>query len=280
MDENKNLENGNSNNETNNTENTHKQNETNNPPNNGNNNTVNNNSNAHQTLGILGLVFGIIALVISFIPCLGIYALFPGIIAVILSIIGLVLANKNGITKKGLIIAALVISVLATLIAGYQFYVITYYAKSFHEASSYIEEMDKAMNDTDNDEYSDEEEYNDNETSNDSEEYNEEENTDTNNYNDDEKTTNWEKEFNEIIAEKDYDKILDYYEEAINEYVKLAKEAKAGNYDAAMKTLPELTKIGIIGSKVIVIAPYFNDEQKKRFEAINKKANEIEKTKK
>jgi hypothetical protein len=76
-------------------------------------------SSAGQGLGIAGLIVGIIALIISFIPCLGMFALIPGIIALILSGIGVMIATKkNG--AKGITIAALVISALACGIAGYQ----------------------------------------------------------------------------------------------------------------------------------------------------------------
>ena len=73
-------------------------------------------STAGQGLGIAGLVLGIIALILSFIPCIGWVAIIPGFIAIALCIVGLTQANKaNG--AKGLIIAALVISILGTSIA-------------------------------------------------------------------------------------------------------------------------------------------------------------------
>ncbi|HUW05105.1 MAG TPA: DUF308 domain-containing protein [Williamwhitmania sp.] len=71
---------------------------------------------AGQTLGILGIVLGIIAFLISLIPCVGIIAIVPGIIAIVLSAIGLDQARRsNG--AKGLGYAALSISIIATLIA-------------------------------------------------------------------------------------------------------------------------------------------------------------------
>ena len=85
---------------------------------------------AGKGLGIAGLVLGILALVISFIPCLGMYAVVPGVIAIILSAIGLASAAKNQ-GAKGLNIAALIISILGTAIAGYQYYVISSAAESF-----------------------------------------------------------------------------------------------------------------------------------------------------
>lgn len=76
---------------------------------------------AGQGLGIAGFVLGLLALIISFIPCLGMYALLPGIVAIVFSAIALAQANKANATK-GLIIAALVISILGTSIAAWQFF--------------------------------------------------------------------------------------------------------------------------------------------------------------
>jgi hypothetical protein len=93
------------------------------------------NPNAGQGLGIAGLVLGIIALIISFIPCLGMYAIVPGVIAIVLSAIGYSQATKAN-AKKGLIIAALVISILGTAIAAWQFYI-------FRNAPAKIEQFGK-----------------------------------------------------------------------------------------------------------------------------------------
>jgi len=71
---------------------------------------------AGQTLNILGVVLGIIALIIAMIPCVGFVAIVPGIIGIILSAIGLDQARRaNG--AKGLGYAALTISITATVIA-------------------------------------------------------------------------------------------------------------------------------------------------------------------
>ncbi len=78
---------------------------------------VNNASSNGQGLGIAGLILGIVALVVSFIPCIGLLALIPGIIAVVFSAIALNQANRTG-SAKGIIIAALVISILGTSMAG------------------------------------------------------------------------------------------------------------------------------------------------------------------
>lgn len=71
---------------------------------------------AGQTLNILGIVLGIIAFVISLVPCVGFIAIVPGVIGIILSAIGLDQARRsNG--QKGLGYAALAISIAATVIA-------------------------------------------------------------------------------------------------------------------------------------------------------------------
>jgi hypothetical protein len=73
-------------------------------------------STAGQGFGIAGLILGIIAFIFAFIPCFGWVALIPGLIAIALSIVALSQANKaNG--AKGLIIAALVVSIFGTSVA-------------------------------------------------------------------------------------------------------------------------------------------------------------------
>ncbi|MCA9176477.1 MAG: hypothetical protein KDB14_18445 [Planctomycetales bacterium] len=64
-------------------------------------------------LGISGLVVGILAALISLIPCAGAFAIYPGILAVLLSGVAVGVGMKNGTSHTGLAIAALVISVLA-----------------------------------------------------------------------------------------------------------------------------------------------------------------------
>lgn len=80
-------------------------------------------SNAGQGFGVAGFVLGLVALVISFIPCIGMYALVPGLIALIFSVIAITQATGSN-APRGLIIAALVISILGTSIASWQFVVL------------------------------------------------------------------------------------------------------------------------------------------------------------
>jgi hypothetical protein len=69
-----------------------------------------------QVMGIIGIVLGILSLIVAFIPCVGIVAFFPGVLAIVFSIISIVQAS-NGNGKKGLGIAALVISIVSVVIA-------------------------------------------------------------------------------------------------------------------------------------------------------------------
>ena len=78
------------------------------------------NSTAGKGLGIAGLVLGIVAAVVAFVPCLGMYAIIPGVIGLILSIISIIQANKAG-AAKGMAIAGLVCSLIGISIAYWQY---------------------------------------------------------------------------------------------------------------------------------------------------------------
>lgn len=82
--------------------------------------TTTTNSKAGKGLGIAGLVLGILAAIVSFVPCLGMYAMFPGIIGLVLSIVSIIQANKAG-AAKGMAIAGLVCSIVGIAIAGWQY---------------------------------------------------------------------------------------------------------------------------------------------------------------
>lgn len=67
-----------------------------------------------QNFGIAALVTGIVTFVIAVIPCIGVFAIIPGIATIILAIIGISRAGSEG---RGLVVAALIIGVVATLIS-------------------------------------------------------------------------------------------------------------------------------------------------------------------
>lgn len=90
-----------------------------------------------NVLGLIGMILGISALVISFVPCLGVYAVFPGILGIILSIIGLKKINK------GMAIAGLICSLLGTGVASYQYYVLSQAANQLANDPEFQKSLDE-----------------------------------------------------------------------------------------------------------------------------------------
>ena len=74
-----------------------------------------NTHNNGQGFAIAGLVIGILALLISFIPCIGITAILIGILAVVFSAVAFSMARKSD-SQKGMALAALIVSSLAVII--------------------------------------------------------------------------------------------------------------------------------------------------------------------
>ena len=72
-----------------------------------------------NTLEIIGLILGIIAIIGSFIPCLGTLAFIPGLIGLILGVIGFLKAKDNGY-PKGMAIAVIAVSLIACAISVFQ----------------------------------------------------------------------------------------------------------------------------------------------------------------
>nr|WP_320118052.1 hypothetical protein [uncultured Marinifilum sp.] len=98
-------------------------------------------TNTGQTLGIIGLILGILSLFIGFIPCVGFVAIVPGIIAILLSAIGLSQANKdNG--ARGLNIAALIVSIIGVLVASiWLFFFVGVASLNEDEIEGFVEEV-------------------------------------------------------------------------------------------------------------------------------------------
>ena len=104
------------------------------------NNTTTTTSNSGKGLGIAGLVLGIIAAIIAFIPCLGTFALIPGIIGIVLSAISMSQAAKAS-ASKSMAIAGLVCSIVGCCIAGYQMYAMKTVGDKMKEG---FEELEKS----------------------------------------------------------------------------------------------------------------------------------------
>jgi hypothetical protein len=81
-------------------------------------------SNAGQGLGIAGLVLGIMAIPMGIIPCTFYLGILFGIVGIVLSIVALTQANR-GFGPKGLIIAAMICSVVGLTFASLWGFVIS-----------------------------------------------------------------------------------------------------------------------------------------------------------
>jgi hypothetical protein len=204
-------------------------------------------TNAGQGLGIAGFVLGLVALIISFIPCLGMYALVPGIIAIILTAIAFSQASKkNG--AKGLIIAALVVSILGTAIATWQYYVLSTAANAFVEG---IENYDEAFKDAIND-------------------------VEKDGVLDDSALNNINEEVDKYIADEDYDKLIDVYEQTIDKYVSKMQNLEEGDLASLGAGVAYVTQITAMSVKIATVVPKFNEAQMERFNNIDEKYKDIE----
>jgi hypothetical protein len=213
-------------------------------------------SSAGQGLGLAALVLGIIAFVISFIPCIGILAIIPGIVAIILSIVAFSQANKEN-AAKGLIIAALVISILGTAIA----IIWSVFIASNLQKGSWLrtqietaieDETNKPNNEKIKDFGSDKEKI--------LEDL--EANIDSGTIKIDLNTKMTDAEFNQFITN---------YEKLINESVKLKEKSKTGN----VKAIEDYSKVSIklthLLTKIATSGPTLTKHQAQKLEDINKK---------
>jgi predicted PurR-regulated permease PerM len=73
------------------------------------------NAGTGRSLGIAGMVLGIVAIVVSFIPCFGWWAILMAIVGVVLSSISMNQAKKVG-APKSMAMAGLICSILAIVI--------------------------------------------------------------------------------------------------------------------------------------------------------------------
>jgi len=65
-------------------------------------------------MAVAGLVLGILAIVISLIPCVGVFAIIPAILGIIFSAVALGQAKKAG-QGKGMAMAGLILSIVAII---------------------------------------------------------------------------------------------------------------------------------------------------------------------
>ncbi len=104
-------------------------------------NTNTTNPNAGKSLGIAGLIVGIVSVLFSVIPCLGMWAIIPAIVGIVISAISMSQAGKAG-APKGMAIGGLICSIIALLVAAYWIYAWAFIAST--ASGAIINELEKA----------------------------------------------------------------------------------------------------------------------------------------
>jgi hypothetical protein len=213
-------------------------------------------TNAGQGLGIASLIIGIIAIIMSIIPCIGVIAIVPAIVALVFSIIALNQSN-NGNGAKGLIIAALVISILATSFAIMQGFLLT---KTAGNKSWWKAKIEKAIEkDVIHDDYTAkdfgddlEKVLEDLETESDTGAIN-------------------KIESGKPMSDAEFDKFLKNYEKLIIEVIHLKKKYKDGDVGAAKAYAEISLKLTEISLKIVSASSTLTPEQYKKLKEINNK---------
>ena len=110
-------------------------------------------------MGVAALVLGIIAAILSFVPCVNIFAVLPGLLSIIFGGVGMSQAKKAG-TPRGLPTAGLILGILSIVISITVYFVVAANAKSqidkVLENSEYndaLKELEDAMEDLENLDY-------------------------------------------------------------------------------------------------------------------------------
>lgn len=215
---------------------------------------------AGQGFGIAGMVLGVLALVVAFIPCIGIIALVPGAIAILLSVIGLVQANQNN-GAKGLIIAALVISILATGIAAIWGIVIGGISREGHIWRDRVERIIEST---------DQESLRELETSlkmfgSELEKtFGDMEDFDPELY-----------DFGEEVSDEEFEKVMQEYEKTVSEFASLAREVEKGELSALVKYSTVSIRAASLAATLVRIGPKLSEDQMHRFEEVSERYEKI-----
>lgn len=106
-------------------------------------------------LGVAALVTGIIAFLMSVVPCVGILAVIPAVIAIVLAIVGLSRPNNT----QGILVGGLVVGIIALMISVSQSFIIGKIADK-SKSGDWASEIEKVVRDVTDDieqEFGDEE---------------------------------------------------------------------------------------------------------------------------
>ena len=80
--------------------------------------------NLHTVFSVITLIIGILSFIFCFVPCFGVYALWGGMAGIGCGSMGIYMAKKAH-AGIGMAVAGIVISLLATLVALWQWHTLT-----------------------------------------------------------------------------------------------------------------------------------------------------------
>lgn len=227
---------------------------------------------AGQGMGIAGLILGIIAIPLAIIPCTIILALLFGTAGIVLSAVGLHQANTaNG--TKGLPVSGLIVSIVGLSIAfmwGLLFASFTDDGRFWRQGKFWEQfekigkevgkDIEKSMKDIEDDLEKAGEKIE--KAGHDLEKTLEDLECDSARMN-----FIWGEE----ISDKEFDELLDTYEELIGDYVRLAGEAGKGDVAAIGEYAKVSGKAVALATKITAVAPKLTREQREKFEELQKK---------
>jgi hypothetical protein len=224
-------------------------------------------TNAGQGLGIAGLILGIMAIPLAISGCISILGLFLGVTGIVLSAVGLSQATRsNG--AKGLATGGLVVSITGTFIALLWLVVIARVATEggkwwSREGFRIMEEIHEDIGEDLEEAFED--------LGEELEELGEELEE---KLEDLEYDLEWEERWGEEISEEEFGEVLNTYESLIKDYIKLVDEANKGDINALAEYVKVSAKAIALATKITAISPRLTDEQREKFEDLQKKYEE------
>lgn len=224
-------------------------------------------TNAGQGLGIAGLIMGIIAIPLAVLGCTSVLGLILGVAGIVLSAVGLSQATKsNGV--KGLPTAGLIVSILGTCIALLW---ILFFARLVTDGGKWWSKEGIRIMEGIHEDFGEELEETFEAIGEELEDLGEElEKT----LEDLEYDIEWEERWGEEITEEEFEEVLDAYESLIIDYMELAGQADEGDINALAEYVKVSTKAVALATKIMVISPRLTDEQRDKFEELQKKYEE------
>ncbi len=222
-------------------------------------------TNAGQGLGIAGLVMGIIAIPLAILGCTSVLGLVLGIAGVVLSAVGLSQATKSNGTK-GLPTAGLVVSILGTAISLMWILFFTHIAQEggkfwSREGIRIMEEIHEDIGDDIDETFED--------IGKELEQMGQDledklEDLELGEY--------WETfDWGDEITDEEFEKVLDSYDELIQDYATLVEKANKGDINALAEYARVSAKAVALAAKITAISPRLTDAQREKFEKLQQK---------